>query len=83
MLSYLYSYFYPEEEIQVDQKALRQKYLVLLQIKDHKIRLKSTKKVNTVIPPHKRPIWKKQLILQCEVKLMNLIKHFIFVEKIK
>ena len=40
MFSYLYSYFY-EEEIRADEKQLRQKYLVLLQIKDHKIKLKS------------------------------------------
>ena len=40
MFGYLYSYFYPEEEFKADEKALRQKYLVLLQIKDNKIRLK-------------------------------------------
>ena len=41
MFSYLYSYFYEEEPVKADEKALRQKYLVLLQIKDHKIKLKS------------------------------------------
>ena len=61
MLSNLYSYFWPEE-INPDPKQLRQKYLVLLQIRDHKIRLKPVKFKK--IPPHKRPfIWKKPVIL--------------------
>ena len=41
MLSYIYSYFYDEEPVKADEKQMRQKYLVLLQIKDHKIKLKS------------------------------------------
>ena len=60
MLSYLYSYIWPEVEVKVDPRQLRQKYLVLVQIKDHKIRLKPIKKK---IPPHKRPLWKKHVIL--------------------
>ena len=39
MFSYLYSLVYGEE-VKVDVKQLRQKYLVLLQIKDNKIRLR-------------------------------------------
>ena len=68
MFSYIYEYLWPQE-IQVDQKVLRQKYLVLVQIKDHRIRLKPTssagytKKVNTAIPPHKRPVWKKMPVI--------------------
>jgi hypothetical protein len=59
MLSYLSSFIWPEEEIKVDQKVLRQKYLVLVQIKDHRLRLKPIKKINPVIPPYKKPNWKK------------------------
>lgn len=40
MFSYLYSLIYGEDEVKADEKQLRQKYLVLLQIKDNKIRLK-------------------------------------------
>ena len=64
MLSYLSSFIWPEEEIKVDQKVLRQKYLVLVQIKDHRLRLKpisrgANQKINPVIPPYKKPNWKK------------------------
>ena len=34
MFSYIYSLFY-EEEVKADEKQLRQKYLVLQQIKDY------------------------------------------------
>jgi hypothetical protein len=73
MFSYIYEYLWPQE-IQIDQKQLRQKYLVLLQIKNHKIRLKPissagstrsagyTQKVK-IIPPHKRPLWKKMPVI--------------------
>jgi len=44
MFSYLYSLVYGEEEVKVDEKSLRQKYLMLLQIKDNKIRLKPINK---------------------------------------
>ena len=44
MLSYLYSYFYEEEPVKADEKQWRQKYLLLQQIKDNKIRLKSIEK---------------------------------------
>ncbi len=40
MLNYLLSFIYGEDEVKVDVKSLRQKYLLLLQIKDNKIRLK-------------------------------------------
>ena len=63
MFSYIYEYLWPEQEIQVDQKQLRQKYLVLVQIKDHRIRLKPIKKVNTVIPQYKRPVWRKTPVI--------------------
>ena len=63
MFSYIYEYLWPEQEIQVDQRVLRQKYLVLVQIKDHKIRLKSTKKVNTATPQYKRPVWRKTPVI--------------------
>ena len=43
MFSYLYSLVYGEE-VKVDVKQLRQKYLMLLQIKDHRIKLKSIEK---------------------------------------
>lgn len=67
MISYLSSFIWQtQEEQQADPKVLRQKYLVLVQIKDHKIRLKpinSGSNRKTIIPPYKRPIWKKKLIL--------------------
>ena len=44
MFSYIYSLVYGEEEVKVDEKSLRQKYLMLLQIKDNKIRLKPIEK---------------------------------------
>ena len=43
MISFLASYFWGEDEIKADPKVLRQKYLVLQQIKDHRIRLKNPK----------------------------------------
>ena len=49
MFSYLYSLVYGEEEVKVDEKQLRQKYLVLLQIKDTKIRLKPIKRKAPII----------------------------------
>ena len=58
MLSYLSSFIWYEEEIKADPRVLRQKYLVLLQIKDHNLRLKPIK-VKKTIHPHKRPTWKK------------------------
>ena len=79
MLSYLSSFIWPEEEIKVDQKVLRQKYLVLIQIKDHRLRLKpinvertnaertnaerTNRGTNQKIPPHKRPLWKKMPVI--------------------
>ena len=65
MLSNLYSYFYPEVEVKVDEKQLRQKYLVLLQIRGHKIRLKPISRGSDQkkIPPHKRPLWKKMPVI--------------------
>ena len=54
MLSYIASFIWSENEIQADQKVLRQKYLVLQQIKDHRIRLKS---INTKKIYMKRPSW--------------------------
>jgi hypothetical protein len=44
MFSYIYSLVYGEDEVKADEKQLRQKYLVLLQIKDHRIKLKSIEK---------------------------------------
>ena len=44
MFSYIYSLVYGEEEVKVDEKSLRQKYLMLLQIKDNQIRLKPINK---------------------------------------
>lgn len=40
MFNYIYDFFYPEEEIKVDPKILRQKYLVLKQIQDNKLKLR-------------------------------------------
>ena len=56
MLSYLISFIWSDDEIHVDPKQLRQKYLVLQQIKDHKIRLKSIARK----PLPKRPTWVKK-----------------------
>ena len=42
MLSYIASFIW-SDEIQSDPKQVRQKYLVLQQIKDHRIRLKNPK----------------------------------------
>ena len=62
MLSSIYNYFYGEVQVEADPKVLRQKYLVLVQIKDHKIRLKPLKFKKIPLP--KRPfIWKKPVIL--------------------
>ena len=60
MLSYLASFIWNEVQVEADPKVLHQKYLVLLQIKDHKIRLKPVKKK---IPLPKRPTWKRPVIL--------------------
>ena len=56
MFSYIYSLFY-EEEVKADEKQLRQKYLVLQQIKDHKIRLKPINNKKKT----ERIMWKKRL----------------------
>ncbi len=50
MFSYLYSLVYGDDEIKADEKALRQKYLVLLQIKDNKLRLKPIDKPKKKVP---------------------------------
>jgi hypothetical protein len=56
MLSYLYSFFYEEEPVKADEKALRQKYLVLTQIKDNKIRLKPIDNKKKKVPNKKNKL---------------------------
>jgi hypothetical protein len=58
MFSYIYSLVYGEDEVKADEKQLRQKYLVLQQIKDHKIRLKP---INKKAPMIMRTFKKKVL----------------------
>ena len=57
MLSYIYSCFYDEEPVKADEKQMRQKYLLLQQIKDSRIRLKpinSKKKAHKIMCSFKK-----------------------------
>ena len=74
MYNYLCSFIWPQEEEEADQKQLRQKFLVLQQIKNHRIRLKNTKITENIsVNPRPtlrkihipRPLWteKKKMLL--------------------